>query len=139
MSEVAVRGSGIQIPARKFLQLEKRAGDPSAVAIASVLASFSSLQQDLSRWKSSSHASRKRHQKEKPATSVAQDGAELEVDGMEGISAVNNESDKAADSGAVSSHNQDSKMEVITLCFSWTLTSSTVFSILITKLLSDIR
>ncbi|VVA92562.1 unnamed protein product [Arabis nemorensis] len=112
MSEVAVRGSGIQNPARKFRQLERRAGDPAAAAIASVLA-FSSLRRDLSCLKSSNHASSKRRQAEKSATSVLHDGTELEFGNIEGISAVNNESDKAVDIGAVSSHNQDSKMEII--------------------------
>lgn len=83
MSEVAAKAGGL------FLKLEKN----------SVLASISSLQQNLSRLK--------------PATSMVQDGAELEFDDMEGDFPVNNQSDKAAESGAASTHNQDSKMEVI--------------------------
>ncbi|KAK9277994.1 hypothetical protein L1049_027551 [Liquidambar formosana] len=35
----------------KFMHLERRSGDPSAVAGASILASLSNLRQDLSRWK----------------------------------------------------------------------------------------
>lgn len=76
------------------------------------MSSLVRLQQASSRRKSSSHASSKSNQApEKPATSVVQ------VDGMEGNFSVNNQSNKTAESGAVSSHNQDSKMEVNTLCF----------------------
>ncbi|KFK29023.1 hypothetical protein AALP_AA7G078600 [Arabis alpina] len=90
MSEVAVSGSGIHNPVRKCRKFERRAGDPPALSIASVLASFSSLRQDLSHWKSSKHVSSKRRQAVKSATSVVQDCA-----GLEG-----------------SSHNQD-KMEIL--------------------------
>ncbi|ESQ54829.1 hypothetical protein EUTSA_v10024252mg [Eutrema salsugineum] len=114
MSDVVVKGGGLQKPAAKFLQSERRAGDTSAVIGASVLASLSSFRQDLSRLKLSSHASSKSLQApDKPATSVVQDGAELEVDGMEVNFPVNNRSDKAADSGAISSQDQNSKMEIL--------------------------
>ncbi|CAH8256151.1 unnamed protein product [Arabidopsis lyrata] len=82
MSKVAVKSGGEQVPAAKFLQLEREARDPSTV---SILASL-----EISR--------------ENPATSGVQEGAELEFD---------NQSNKAADSGVVSSHNQDSKMEIL--------------------------
>ncbi|XP_010525328.1 PREDICTED: uncharacterized protein LOC104803146 isoform X2 [Tarenaya hassleriana] len=113
VSGVAVNGGGLKAAAGKFLQLERRAGDASAVAGASILASLSSLRQDLSRWKSTSQASSKiRQAPDIPATSVVQDGTDADIDGMEGNSAVN-ENDKAADSGVVSSYNQDSRIEML--------------------------
>uniref|UniRef100_A0A1J3CG56 Protein MSP1 n=1 Tax=Noccaea caerulescens TaxID=107243 RepID=A0A1J3CG56_NOCCA len=41
------------------------------------------------------------------------DDAELEVDAMEVTFSVDNQSDKAADSGAISSQNQDTKMDIL--------------------------
>jgi hypothetical protein len=43
------------------MQLERRSGDPSAVAGASILASLSNLRQDLTRWKSPSQTASKPH------------------------------------------------------------------------------
>jgi hypothetical protein len=110
MSKVTVISGGEQVPAGKFLQLEREARDPSRV---SMLASL-----EISR--------------ENPATSGVQEG-------VEGYFPVNNQSNKAADSGVVISHNQDSKMEVFTLCFPWTLAASTILTTILTKLVSDIR
>ncbi|OAP12488.1 hypothetical protein AXX17_AT1G55390 [Arabidopsis thaliana] len=84
MSKVTVISGGEQVPAGKFLQLEREARDPSRV---SMLASL-----EISR--------------ENPATSGVQEG-------VEGYFPVNNQSNKAADSGVVISHNQDSKMEIL--------------------------
>lgn len=67
------------------------------------------------------------------------DDAELEVDAMEVTFSVDNQIDKAADSGAISSQNQDSEMEVSTLCFPPTLASLTILSFILTKLISDLR
>ncbi|XP_022137416.1 uncharacterized protein LOC111008871 isoform X3 [Momordica charantia] len=61
MNEVSVKGLEVQSGVGKFLQLGKRTGDPSAVAGASILASLSSLRQDISRWKPPSQSS-KTHQ-----------------------------------------------------------------------------
>ncbi|XP_057438999.1 uncharacterized protein LOC130730870 isoform X2 [Lotus japonicus] len=100
-SEVAVKGADVQSGVGKFLQLERRAGDPSAVAGASILASLSSLKQDLTRWKSPSQTSSKPHQgTDVSSPSVLHDYTETELDGLEGNSAPNVGTDKAADVGA---------------------------------------
>lgn len=105
MTEVAVKGmegqSGVA-PVGKYLHLERRSGDPSAVAGASILASLSSLKQDLTRWKSPAHSTCKFHPgAEGPSHSVIHDGTEVELDGPEGTSNPNLESDKAEDTGTI--------------------------------------
>ncbi|KAJ6970735.1 hypothetical protein NC653_035114 [Populus alba x Populus x berolinensis] len=86
----------------KLLQLERRSGDPSAVAGASILASLSSLRPDLSRQKSPGQTTSKIHHGiDVPAQSVIHDGSEVELDGMEGNSTPNLGSDKAAEVGAI--------------------------------------
>jgi len=97
MPIVAAKPGSVQVPAGKFLDLERMTGH-------SIISSLERL----------IHASSKSHQA--PESMV-------QVDGMEGIFSVNN---------------QDSKMEVNTLCFSCTLASSTAFCIILTKLVSDI-
>ncbi|TKY73632.1 ATPase family AAA domain-containing protein 1-A [Spatholobus suberectus] len=100
-TEVAVKGAEVQSGVGKFLQIERRAGDPSAVAGASILASLSSLRQDLTRWKSPSQTASKPHQgTDVSGHSVLPDGTETELDGLEGNSAPNVGTDKAADVGA---------------------------------------
>ncbi|KAK2648239.1 hypothetical protein Ddye_015728 [Dipteronia dyeriana] len=117
MTEVAIKGAEFQSSAGKFLQLERRTGDASAVAGASILASLSSLRQDLSRWKSSAQSTNKFHQgAELPTPSVDLDGTEVNLDGLEGNSTANVESDKAADVGAIGKNgslesNQDAGIE----------------------------
>ncbi|XP_010436397.1 PREDICTED: uncharacterized protein LOC104720133, partial [Camelina sativa] len=97
-AKVTAKAGSVQVPAGKFLDLERKARDPTGNSIITTLAT---LQQDSSHRKSS----RKSHQEPgKPATSV---------DSVEGILSVDNKSNKAADSGAVSSHNQDSNMEIL--------------------------
>ena len=82
------------------MQLERKTGDPSAVAGASILASLSSLKQDLSRWKSPSQTTNQAHQgTDVPAHLAFHDGSEFELDGPEDNSALNVESDRAADVG----------------------------------------
>ncbi|XP_010473425.1 PREDICTED: uncharacterized protein LOC104752866 [Camelina sativa] len=99
MSNVAVFAGTEEVPAGKFLLLEREARDPSNLSIS---ASLASLRRDL---RLSSRASIMSWQApENPATSAVQEGAKLEFDGM----ADNNQSNKAADS-----HNQDSKMEIL--------------------------
>ncbi|EXC04127.1 ATPase family AAA domain-containing protein 1-A [Morus notabilis] len=104
MSEVTVKGtegqSGVG-PVGKYLHVERRTGDPSAVAGASILASLSSLRQDLSRWKSPGHSTGKIHPAEGPSQSVVHDGTDVELDGPEGTSTPNLGSDKAEDTGAI--------------------------------------
>lgn len=77
----------------KYFPVEKRSGDPSAVAGASILASLSSLRQDISRWRPPALSTPKNHQESELSThAVIQDGSEAELDGMEGNSTPNTES-----------------------------------------------
>ncbi|XP_027339693.1 uncharacterized protein LOC113853311 isoform X2 [Abrus precatorius] len=101
-AEVApVKGAEVQSGVGKFLHIERRAGDPSAVAGASILASLSSLRQDLTRWKSPSPTAGKPHQGvDVPSQSVLHDSTETELDGLEGNSAPSIGTEKAADVGA---------------------------------------
>ncbi|XP_034909041.1 uncharacterized protein [Populus alba] len=102
LTEVAVKSAEVHSSLGKLLQLERRSGDPSAVAGASILASLSSLRPDLSRWKSPGQtASKIHHGTEVPAQSVVHGDAEVELDGMEGNSTPNLGSDKAAEVGAI--------------------------------------
>ncbi|KAJ6764205.1 AAA ATPASE putative [Salix koriyanagi] len=102
LTEVAVKSAEVHSSLGKLLQLERRSGDPSAVAGASILASLSSLRPDLSRWKSPGQTASKIHNgTEVPAQSVVHDGAEVELDGMEGNSTPNTGSAKAAEVGAI--------------------------------------
>ncbi|KAB5525124.1 hypothetical protein DKX38_022873 [Salix brachista] len=105
LTEVAVKSTEVQSNMGKFLQLERRSGDPSDVAGASILASLSSLRPDLSRRKSPGKTTSKiHHGTDLPAQSVIHDGSEVELDGMEGNSTPNLGSDKAAEVGAIN-HN----------------------------------
>ncbi|KAI3435285.1 AAA domain-containing protein [Psidium guajava] len=85
----------------KFFQLERRSGDTSAMTGASILASISNLKQDLSRWKTPGPTSFKIYQgPEVPAHSAINDGMDMD-DGLEGNSAPNVASEKAAEDGAM--------------------------------------
>ncbi|GAB2289401.1 hypothetical protein Dimus_023711 [Dionaea muscipula] len=87
----------------KYISVEKRTGDPSAVDGASILASLSSFRPDLSRWRSSSLSAPKAHPDSELSThAVIQDGSEADLDGMEGNSTPNMESDNAAEIGVTS-------------------------------------
>ncbi|XP_061342256.1 uncharacterized protein LOC133288491 isoform X2 [Gastrolobium bilobum] len=98
-TEVAVRGAEVQSGDGKILQFERRSGDPSAVAGASILASLSNLRQDLTQRKSPSQTSSKPHQgADVSSHSVLHDDTEIELDGSE--SAPNIRSDKGGDVGA---------------------------------------
>ncbi|XP_059442717.1 uncharacterized protein LOC132174960 isoform X3 [Corylus avellana] len=116
MNEAAVKGSEVQ-SLGKLLHLERRAGDPSAVAGASILASLSSMRQDISRWKSPAQSITKMQQgPEVPTQSVVNDGTEVELDGLECNSAPNSGSDKAAEIGTINKNslhdcNPDSGIE----------------------------
>ncbi|XWS60284.1 hypothetical protein CRYUN_Cryun07bG0023300 [Craigia yunnanensis] len=116
-NEVAVKGAEVQNTVGKFLQLERRSGDPSAVTGATILASLSSLRPDLSRWKSPSQAGSKIHQvTEVPTHSIVHDAADVDLDGLEGNPTANIGSDKAAEVGAINKNlplgcNHDSSTE----------------------------
>ena len=93
----------VQSVVGKYLPAEKRPGDPSAVAGASILASLSNLRPDISRWRTSSLSTSKNHQDSELSThAVIQDGSEIEIDGMEGNSTPNIECDDAFDLGVTS-------------------------------------
>ncbi|CAI0548155.1 unnamed protein product [Linum tenue] len=97
LTEVALKGMEVHNSLGKFLQLERRSGDPSAVAGASILASLSSLRQDLSRWKSTGQTSSRFHQGDEVAGPSVQNSPEVDVDALEEISIPNQGTDKAAD------------------------------------------
>ncbi|KAI5408047.1 hypothetical protein KIW84_054045, partial [Lathyrus oleraceus] len=108
-TEVAAKGAEVQSGVGKFMQLERRSGDPSAVAGASILASLSNLRQDLKRWKSPSQTASKPHQgADVSIHTVLPDGTEVELDGLEGNSTPNIGTDKAADAEA---SNKNSPMD----------------------------
>lgn len=98
------------------MHMERRAGDPSAVAGASILASLS-LRPELSRWKPAAQTTSKVHPgADVPAQSVVQDGTEVELDGLESSSTPNRAADKAEDIGAIDKNltldsNHDSGIE----------------------------
>ncbi|XP_040988881.1 uncharacterized protein LOC121236503 isoform X3 [Juglans microcarpa x Juglans regia] len=116
MNEVAVKGAEVQSGLGKLLHLERRAGDASAVAGASILASLSSMRQGLSRWKSPTQTTSKIHPgPEVPTHSLVHDGTEAELD-LECNSAPNTEIDKAAEVGTINKNslhdcNPDFSME----------------------------
>ncbi|KAK3040635.1 hypothetical protein RJ639_026956 [Escallonia herrerae] len=97
----------------RLLHGEKRAGDPSAVAGASILASLSSLRQEASRFKPTIQTSGKTYQGSELPPPI---GHEDELDGFEVNSATNVGIDGDADVGATSKilpleSNLDSGME----------------------------
>ncbi|GMJ05859.1 hypothetical protein like AT4G02480 [Hibiscus trionum] len=115
MTEVAVKGSEVQNSIGKFLQHERRSGDPSAVTGATILASLSSLRPDLSRWKSPSQGSSKIHQvTEVPVQSVVHDATDVGLDGLEGNSTANIVNDKAAEVGAITKNPLDCNQDLST-------------------------
>ncbi|OIV98173.1 hypothetical protein TanjilG_18288 [Lupinus angustifolius] len=100
-TELAVKGAEVQNCAGKFVQIDRRNRDPSALDGASILASLSSLKHDLTKLKSPSQASNKPHHvTDVPNNSVFHDGTGAELDGLEGNSAPNVGTDKASDVGA---------------------------------------
>ncbi|KAH7528235.1 hypothetical protein FEM48_Zijuj05G0051000 [Ziziphus jujuba var. spinosa] len=102
ITELVVKGVEAQSSVGKYLQLEKRTGDASAMNGASILASLSNQKQDLSRWKSPAQCTGKNLPgTEVPSHSVIHDGTEIELDGLEGNSTLNLGSDKAEDIGAI--------------------------------------
>lgn len=78
--------------------VEKRSGDPSAVAGASILASLSSMRSNLPHWRPSGLTIPKTNQDSELSThAVIQDGSEAELDGMEGNSTPNMECDNVTE------------------------------------------
>ncbi|KAF3436863.1 hypothetical protein FNV43_RR19616 [Rhamnella rubrinervis] len=97
MTELVVKGAEAQSSVGKYLQLEKRTGDSSAMTGATILASMSSP-----RWKSPTQSTGKLHPgTEVPAQSLVRDGTEVELNDLEGNSTLNLGTDKAEDIGAV--------------------------------------
>ncbi|XP_021821405.1 uncharacterized protein LOC110762964 isoform X3 [Prunus avium] len=125
LTEAAVKSSEVQSGIGKFMHMERRAGDPSAVAGASILASLS-LRPELSRWKPAAQTTSKVHPgADVPAQSVVQDGTEVELDGLESSSTPNRAADKAEDIGAIDKNltldsNHDSGIEVLEERNEWT-------------------
>ncbi|XAR50320.1 Adenosinetriphosphatase [Bertholletia excelsa] len=109
----SVGGAEVQ----KLIHVERKAGDPSAVAGASILASLSTLRQDLSRLKPTAQTSGRTHQgTELPPLPIVHDNMEGDIDGVEVNSATNVVSDKAAEIGVTSKilsldANTDSSLE----------------------------
>ncbi|KAE9601389.1 putative adenosinetriphosphatase [Lupinus albus] len=96
-TEVAVKGAEVQSGVGQFQQIERRAGDASTMAGASILASLSSPRQDLTRLKSPTESSSKPHL-DASSHSVLHGGIEIEINALE--STPNVRSAKAADVGA---------------------------------------
>lgn len=88
------------------------------------MASLSSLRSDLSRWKSPAQSTSKIHLgSELPTPSADNDGVEVDLDGLEGNSTANTDSDKAADIGSIGKNipvecNQDAGIEAGNVKFS---------------------
>ncbi|KAI3673600.1 hypothetical protein L6452_39723 [Arctium lappa] len=92
-THTSVRGGDL-----KMLHIERRAGDPSAVAGASILASLSNLRPDLSRLKPASQTAPKTYL----GTELRHPNHDDEVDGLEVTSATNTANDSASEIGATS-------------------------------------
>ncbi|KAA8542134.1 hypothetical protein F0562_023286 [Nyssa sinensis] len=122
----SVGGAEVQSCVEKLLQIERRAGDPSAVAGASILASLSNMRQDLSRLKPTAQTNGKAHQgRDLPPLPIVHDNMEIELDALEVNSGTNTGSDKAADVGSTSkilplNGNPDSGIEVFEERNEWT-------------------
>ncbi|KAL7161827.1 hypothetical protein ACSBR2_042322 [Camellia fascicularis] len=96
-------GAEVQATVGRLLHIERRVGDPSIMTGASILASLSSLRQDLSRLKPTAQASGKTHQGTKmPAHHIVHDSMEIDLDGLDANSKTNIGSDKADDIGETS-------------------------------------
>ncbi|CAL0330094.1 unnamed protein product [Lupinus luteus] len=96
-TEVTVKGAEVQSGVGQFQEIERRAGDASTIAGASILASLSSPRQDLTRLKSPTESSSKPHV-DASNHSVLHGGVEIEINALE--SSPNVRSAKAADVGA---------------------------------------
>ncbi|CAL5321726.1 unnamed protein product [Camellia sinensis] len=96
-------GAEVQTTVGRLLHIERRVEDPSIMMGASILASLSSLRQDLSRLKPTAQASGKTHQGTKmPPHHIVHDSMEIDLDGLDANSETNIGSDKAGDIGETS-------------------------------------
>ncbi|XP_047309506.1 uncharacterized protein LOC124912911 [Impatiens glandulifera] len=100
----SIGNADIQSSMGKYLNIERRAGDASAVAGASILASLSSLRQDLSRLKPTAQSGAKTHQGNDmlPPLPIGHDNMEIELDSLEVNSSTNVGVDKVTDVCATS-------------------------------------
>ncbi|KAK6924689.1 ATPase, AAA-type, core, partial [Dillenia turbinata] len=111
--------SEVQSSVGKLLHLERRSGDHSAIVDgASVLASLSTLGQELSRWRPISPNNGKSQGTELPTLPVVHDSQDVELDGLDDCSTPTMENHKTADIGATC--NQDSGVEVTEERNEWT-------------------
>ncbi|CAL5444435.1 unnamed protein product [Camellia sinensis] len=96
-------GAEVQATVGRLLHIERRVEDPSIMTGASILASLSSLRQDLSCLKPTAQASGKTHQGTKmPPHHIVHDSMEIDLDGLDANSETNIGSDKAGDIGETS-------------------------------------
>ncbi|XP_028057438.1 uncharacterized protein LOC114261360 [Camellia sinensis] len=96
-------GAEVQTTVGRLLHIERRVEDPSIMTGASILASLSSLRQDLSCLKPTAQASGKTHQGTKmPPHHIVRDSMEIDLDGLDANSETNIGSDKAGDIGETS-------------------------------------
>ncbi|KAA8540688.1 hypothetical protein F0562_024393 [Nyssa sinensis] len=122
----SVGGAEVQSSVGKLIHIERRAGDPSAVAGASILASLSSLRQDISCLKPTAQTGGKTNQgNELPSLPIVHDSMDIELEGREVNSKKNVRSDKSTDVGATSKilpqdGNLDSGIEVFEERNEWT-------------------
>ncbi|KAK9926662.1 hypothetical protein M0R45_023877 [Rubus argutus] len=123
VAEGAVKCAEVQSGVGKYLHLDRRAGDPSAVDGASILASLS-MRPELSRWKSAAHTTSKVHPgAEVPAQSAVQEGTEVELEELEGSLTPNRTTDKTDEIGGLNKNltpdcNPDSGIEADNVKFS---------------------
>ncbi|KAM5571689.1 hypothetical protein ABKV19_011998 [Rosa sericea] len=123
VAEGAVKGAEVQSGVGKYLHLDRRAGDPSDVDGASILASLS-MRPELSRWKSAAQTTNKVHPgAEVPAQSVIREGTEVELEELEGSLTPNRTTDKTEEIGGINKNltpdcNPDSGVEADNVKFS---------------------
>ncbi|XP_050376361.1 uncharacterized protein LOC126793782 [Argentina anserina] len=97
--EGPVKGAEVPSGIGKYLHLGRRAGDPSAVDGASILASLS-MRPELSRWKSAAQVTNKIHPgAEVPAQSVIREGTEIELEELE--ENLNRATEKTEETGGI--------------------------------------
>ncbi|KAF5932915.1 hypothetical protein HYC85_029086 [Camellia sinensis] len=96
-------GAEVQATVGRLLHIERTVEDPSIMTGASILASLSSLRQDLSCLKPTAQASGKTHQGTKmPPHHIVHNSMEIDLDGLDANSETNIGSDKAGDIGETS-------------------------------------
>lgn len=122
MPEGPVKGTEVPSGIGKYL-LDRRAGDPSAVDGASILASLS-MRPELPRWKSAAQATNKFHPgADAPAQSVIREGTEGELEELEDSLTPNRATNKTEEIGGINKNltpecNPDSGIEADNVKFS---------------------